>query len=457
MSVTTYDLVVTGGTLLLPGGPIEADLAVHRGRIAAVGSGFRGTETVAADHLLVLPGLVDPHVHPIHADTYRSASAAAIYGGVTTTMHHLYVPPDQDPVAFFEVSVPEAEAVSLTDFAFHVRLNDLRRTRHAIPELVRRGSSTFKLFLAYGGRGIMVQDDEVLLAMQAAVAAGGTLLFHAENGPLTELLEEQARERGLTSLLDYYASRPAEVEAEAVQRLLTMVGLSGCPSYFVHLTCRASVRLVAAAKLEGSPVYAETCPHYLLLTAAEAAGLGARAKMAPPLREEADREALWRALAAGLIDTVGSDHSAFSPEEKEGLASIFEAGYGVPGIATMFPLLYDRGVRRNRVTLARLVDATAARPAEILGLAGRKGCLAVGADADFVLFDPEEAFTIDDTSERGNAYYSLYAGWSGKGAVRSVYLRGEPRLVDGELREAPPMGRFVRRGSAATAFDPRSG
>ena len=453
--MTIYDLVVTGGTLILPGGPVRADLAVHDGRVAALGSGFRGAETVRADHLLVLPGLVDPHVHPVHAESYRSASEAAIHGGVTTTLHHLYVPPDQDPVAFFEAAVPEAEALSLTDFAFHVRLNDLHRTQHAIAELVRRGSPTFKLFLAYGARGIMVQDDEALLAMQAAVAAGGTLLFHAENGPLTELLEGQAREQGLTSLLDYYATRPAELEAEAVQRLLTMVGLSGCPSYFVHLTCRASVRLVADAKLEGLPIYAETCPHYLLLTAAEAAGLGPRAKMAPPLREEADREALWRALAAGLIDAVGSDHSAFSPEEKEGLASIFDAGYGVPGIATMFPLLYDRGVRRDRVTLARLVDATAARPAEILGLADRKGRLTVGTDADFVLFDPEEDFVIDDTSERGNAYYSLYSGWSGKGVVQSVYLRGEPRLVEGELLDAPQKGRFVRRGPAGTATDPR--
>ena len=178
--------------------------------------------------------------------------------------------------------------------------------------------------------------------------------------------------------------------------------------------------------------------------------------MAPPLREEADREALWWALAAGLIDAVGSDHSAFSPEEKEGLASVFDAGYGVPGIATMFPLLYDRGVRRDRVTLARLVDATAARPAEILGLADRKGRLTVGTDADFVLFDPEEDFVINDTSERGNAYYSLYSGWSGKGVVRSVYLRGEPRLVEGELRDAPQKGRFVRRGPADTAIDPRS-
>ncbi|UCH24774.1 MAG: dihydroorotase family protein [Trueperaceae bacterium] len=441
----SYDLVINGGTLVLPNGLVEADLGIESGRIAALGEGLRGTQTVDTKNLLVLPGLVDPHVHPIHAETYRSVSEAAIHGGITTTLHHLYTPPDRDPVRFFEQAIPEAEADSYTDFAFHVRLNDLARTQPAIAELTGRGSPTFKLFLAYGGRGIMVTDDEILLAMQAAVGCGGTLLFHAENGPLTELLEVQARDRGSDSLLDYYASRPAEVEIEAVARLLSMVKLTRCPTYFVHLTCRESVRLVAAAKLEGLPVYAETCPHYLLLSAVEAAGLGGRAKMAPPLREDADRQGLWYALAAGFIDAIGSDHSAFVPAEKEGLDSIFEVGFGVPGIATMFPLLFDRGVRQAKVTLARLVDAMATRPAQILGLSGRKGCLAVGYDADFFLFDPEKPFVIDDASERGNAYYSLYAGRRGKGSIESVYCRGVPALLAGELQADAAKGRFVRR------------
>lgn len=439
-----YDSVVSGGTLVLPQGTIRADLAIRDGRIAALGSGFEAANRIAADGLLVLPGLVDPHVHPIHAETYGSVSEAAIRGGVTTLGHHLYTPPEDDPVAFFEGAVAEAAAATRTDFVFHVRLNDLRRTQPAIGRLVELGSPTFKLFLAYGSRGVMVRDDEAVLAMQAAASAGGTLLFHAENGHVADLLEAQARDRGERELQEYYAARPRWVEADAVERLVALVRLTRCSTYLVHLTCRESMRAVQAAKFDGLPITAETCPHYLLLTAADAAAMGARAKMSPPLRDAADRDVLWQALDKGLLDTIGSDHSAFAPDEKE-FADVFEAGYGVPGIATMLPLLYDRGVRRGRTDVATLIAAMATAPARALGMTGRKGCLSIGADADVVLFDPEAPFRIDAASEGPSAYYSLYDGWQGRGVVRSVYQRGRPLLVEGELVARPGQGRWVRR------------
>ena len=450
----THDLVVTGGRLVASDGVVEADLGVRGGRIASIGRDLVGATRLDARGALVLPGLVDPHVHPIHAETYASASEAAVHGGVTTVLHHLYTPPAGDPVPFVEASVAEAERESWVDFAFHVRLNDLRRTAASVPELVRQGHTSFKVFMAYGGRGIMVGDDELLLAMGAIGAARGTLLVHAENGHMVDALEARYRASRGPRLAAYYASRPSWVEGEAVGRVAQLLRVHRCATYLVHLTCRESLEAVARAKAAGQPVIAETCPHYLLLTADEVAELGARAKMAPPLRAPADRDALWAALASGSIDTVGSDHSAFARAEKDDVPDLFDAGFGVPGIATMFPLLFDRGVRTGKVSLERLVDAMATRPARSLGLAGRKGSLAVGHDADFVVFDPERPFEVDAGSEHGHAYYSLYEGWRGRGAVRSVYQRGRPLLVDGVFVAEAGGGRHLRRTPTAPGRAP---
>jgi len=446
----TYETVVRGGTLVLPEGPVEADLAIAEGRIVALGRGLTGEHAIDARGLLVLPGLIDPHVHPIHAETYHSVSRAGLRGGVTTLGHHLYTPPDGDPVAAFEQARLEAEASSHADFVFHVRLNDLTRTAAAIAKLVERGSTSFKLFLAYGSRGVQVRDDELLLAMQAAERAGALLLFHAENGHVADLLEAQARARGEDRLAAYYRARPRWVEAEAVERITRLLRIAPARSYLVHLTCRESLAAVRVAKDAALPVVGETCPHYLLLTADEAGPLGARAKMSPPLRNDSDRDALWRALDEGLLALVGSDHSAFAKEEKEASEDVFEAGYGVPGIATMLPLLYDRGVRTGRMRISRLVDVLAGAAARIVGLDDRKGALTVGRDADFVLFDPEADFEIDAAAEGGAAYYSLYEGWRGKGVVKATYLRGALAFSDGEVLARPGDGAWLARSPSAT-------
>jgi dihydropyrimidinase len=446
-----HDLVVTGGRLVLADGIVEADLGVRGGRIATIGAGLEGVDRVSAGGLLVIPGLVDPHVHPIHAESYASVSEAAIHGGVTTVLHHLYTPPTGDPVSHTMRSIDEAEAESLLDFAFHVastispaRPRRSRRSR-------ARGCTSFKLFMAYGGRGIMVGDAELLLAMAAAAAAGATLLVHAENGHLSRPLEARPAPPARTpcprtTRRGHAGSRSRPSSGCSIWSGRTVPDVPGAP----HL--RGVARGRGGAKLDGPAHLAETCPHYLLLTAETAAGLGARAKMAPPLRDQADQDALWRALDRGLIDTVGSDHSAFAFDEKDGVADVFDAGFGVPGIATMLPLLFDRGVRRGRISLERLVETMSAAPARALGLAGRKGSLDVGHDADFVLFDPD-ARSRSMPHRSTAAYYSLYEGWEGRGVVRHVYGRGEPLLLDGAVAAMPGRGRHLARGRAARLPD----
>lgn len=441
----TYETVVQGGTLVLADGPVQTDLGLRDGRIAAIGQGLRGQTTIDAQGLLVFPGLIDPHVHPIHAETYASVSRASLMGGVTTLAHHLYTPPDGDPVEAFASARDDANAASYADFVFHVRLNDLHRTAASIDTLVGMGSTSFKLFLAYGSRGVQLRDDELVLAMQAAQRSGGMLLYHAENGHVADLLEAQSQERGERDLASYYRARPRWVEAEAVERITRLLRIAPARSYFVHLTCAESLAAIRAARDAKLPVIGETCPHYLLLTAEEAAPLGSRAKMSPPLRNDADRDALWRALDEGLLSLVGSDHSAFDEKEKEPSDDVFEAGYGVPGIATMLPLLYDRGVRTGRTSVTRLADILSGAAARTLGLSDRKGSLAIGRDADFVLFDPEAEFEIGAASEGGAAYYSLYEGWRGRGVVRATYLRGDVAFADGEVVGQPGDGRWLPR------------
>ena len=446
-----FEQVVSGGTLVLPSGLIEADIGIRAGRIVAIGQHLQGKTTIRADRLLVLPGLIDPHVHPIHAENYQTVSSAAIHGGVTTLLHHLYTPPDADPLEYFNHAVTLAEKESLSDFGFHIRLNDLQRTQHSIATLVQQGNPSFKLFMAYGSRGIMVRDDEILLAFQAAQKAGGILLFHAENGDAADLLEAQMQARGQLTLIDYYNSRPKWLELEAVERLIKLLRVQPCPTYLVHLTCQESIAAVSQAKLSGLPVYAETCPHYLLLTAEEAAHLGAQAKMSPPLRTAVDRSGLWTALDKGFINTIGSDHSAFDPTEKEVGENVFAAGFGVPGIATMLPLLYDYGVRGGKTSLEQLIAAMSVNPAKIFGLSGKKGQLAVGYDADFILFDPEAGFVIDATSEGGQAYYSLHEGYRGKGQVQATYQRGQALMLEGEILAKPGRGHFQKRDLTPSA------
>jgi dihydropyrimidinase len=269
-------------------------------------------------------------------------------------------------------------------------------------------------------------------------------MVHAENGSIIDLFEERFRQEGRTRPEDYPATRPPAQEAEAVNRVATLARLTGATLYVVHISCAEALAALSQARSRGQLIYAETCPHYLTLTADEAMPrFGSRAKIAPPLRASGDVEELWRAIADGRVDVVGSDHSAFDEHEKIAPSgSIFDVGFGAPGIEHMLPLLHEEGVERMRITLERLTDVLAAAPARIFGLA-RKGRLVPGADADLVIFDPAASRTISDADLHGRAYYSLYAGRTLHGGPRTVVQRGA-RVVDaGRLVARPGRGHFV--------------
>lgn len=449
-----FDLVVVGGTIVTSTGRFAADVGIRGGRVAVLGRDLAdlGDDLVDASGCFVLPGVVDAHVHPVHAETIGSASVAAAFGGVTTLLHHIYVDADQGLEESLQAAIEEGEATSLLDFGLHVRLTEVPRRLPELPAAVALGVRSFKLFTAYRKRGVMTEDDDLLRAMTAIAALGGLTLTHAENGAIIDVLEERFQAQGRVQAEAYPLTRPPAAEAEAVNRVAALARVAGAPLYVVHISCVEALEALMAARARRQEVYAETCPHYLTLTADEAMPrFGAKAKIAPPLRSSADVAEMWRAVADGRVDVVGSDHSAFAEEEKiSPRDNIFDVGFGAPGIESMLPVLHERGVNGGRLALERLVAVLAEAPAQIFGLP-EKGRLVPGADADIVVFDPTATRTLSDDDLHGAAYYSLYSGITVHGLPRTVLQRGS-RIVDGgRLTGQVGAGRFVpaRRGDDA--------
>jgi dihydropyrimidinase len=419
-----------GGTIISSMGSWEGDVGIAGGRIVAIGRDLSvsGADVIDASGCLVLPGVVDAHVHPIHAETMETISEAAIYGGVTTLLHHIYVDPGRGLIETLEAAREEGEATSLVDFGLHARLAHVRDRLAELPEAISMGVGSFKLFTAYRSRGVMSEDSELFLAMERIGALGGLAMTHAENGAIIDEVEARFRADGRVRAEDYPDTRPVAAEAEAVNRVAAIARITRCPLYVVHISSAEALTALITARIRGQEVYAETCPHYLVWTAGEAMPrFGARAKIAPPLRSRSDVDELWRAVADGRIDVVASDHSAFAPEEKD-TEGILEAGFGAPGTETMLSIVYEEGVYAERIRLERLVAVLAEAPARIFGLR-TKGFIAPGKDADIVVFDPRTTSVLTDR-QHGRAYYSLYAGMTVHGRPRIVLRRGK-RVLDG--------------------------
>ena len=445
-SVTRFDLVVAGGTVVSSAGQFTADIGVRDGRIVALADELSttGADVIDAGGCYVLPGVIDPHVHPIHAETFASVSEAAAIGGVTTMLHFIYVDSDRGLVESLHEAREEGEATSLLDFGLHARLTEVPRRLPDLPAAVAMGVRSFKLFTAYRSRGIMVEDDDLFAAMQAIADVGGIAMTHAENGAIIDVLEAQFRAAGRTRAEDYPLTRPAIAEAEAVHRVAVLARVAGCPLYVVHVSCVEALEEVTRARRSGQELYAETCPQYLALDAEEAMPrFGMKAKIAPPLRTRADIDELWRAVADRRIDIIGSDHSAYGEADKTPASgSMLDAGFGAPWLETMLPLLHAEGVNRGRITLERRVEVLAEAPARIFGLPA-KGAVMPGKDADLVIFDPAMEKTISDSDLHGRAYYSLYAGTTMRGVPRTVLQRGAKIVEDGRLVGGSGQGRFV--------------
>ncbi len=448
------DLVIAHGTLVTAEATFCADLGIRGERIAAIGQGLAGREMVDASGMLVLPGAVDEHVHlqmPVgeftSSDDFYTGTVAAACGGATTVIDFAEPKTGQSLVDALAARRGEADGRVAIDYGLHMTLSRADdETLAQIPASIKAGAASFKLYMTY--EGLRLEDGDLLRALQALARERGRILVHAENHDAIAYLRAQALIEGRTGPENHPLTRPALMEAEAIHRLLALAQLTGAPVMVAHLSCSAGLEQVRAARARGQTVYVETCPQYLLLDEAEYHRpdfTSAKFVLSPPLRSETDREALWAGLAAGEIDTVATDHCPFhfQTEKTRGRTDFTLIPNGAPGIETRLTLLYTHGVRTGRLTPQRWVEVCCTAPARRFGLAPRKGTLAVGADADVVIFDPNRRMTLSTQALHQRVDYCLYEGWQLQGYPAMVLARGEILVRDNQFLGEPGRGRFV--------------
>jgi len=472
------DTVIRNGTLITPGGIFRADVGIAEERIAALGKELRGRMELDATGCYVLPGGIDPHVHlqmPVgnyaSSDDFTSGTVAAALGGTTTVIDFVEPEPGEPLLEALEKRRAEADGRVAVDYGLHMTiptwhaaLRQAQDTAHpevldTLPEVVAAGAPSFKLYLAY--EGLRLDDAQLYRVMKVITAAGGLPIVHCENGPICETLRAQAVAQGNTTPIYHALTRPPRQEAEAVSRAIDVAALAGSPLYIVHVSCAEAATRIAAARARGEPVYGETCPQYLALTADALDGPhGERFVCSPPLRNEADQSALWDALARGDLDVLATDHCPFTAADKSGQADFTTIPGGLPSIEARLSLAYHFGPRHWRspepcpepaegpvegITLERWVEICCTNPARIFGLR-RKGQIAPGFDADLVVFDPDRWVTIQaGRTLHERVDWSPYEGMAVQGWPRDVLSRGRVIVREGEFVGRVGWGRFVSR------------
>ena len=454
------DLIVTGGVIVSGHGRQEAALGVRDGKVACIGapdSMPAAVEVLEVPGKLVLPGVIDPHVHcraySNHIDSLADVARSAAHGGVTTMVVFATGEENETMLTTLGRIREEGEAGSVIDFSLHAWIFEDFEYLAEIPKAIDSGVTTFKVMMGYKkrGRGRCIPDEYFYAALDIVGHHRGMVLVHAENGPVIDYLENKAFDAGMDGADFQEYSRPPELEAESVAKSIRLADLAGCPLYIVHLTAELALDEARRGLAAGKNVVVETCPQYLTLTGEAVREMGAPAKVAPPLREEADIAALWKGIQEGWISLVGSDHAPYTVAQKND-PPFTESPFGAPGIETLLPVLYSEGVAQGRISLERLVQLTSENPARVLGCYPRKGALGVGSDADLVVVDPDGRSTVTAAGQHTNSDYTLFEGWELSGKLEHSFLRGKPLLRDGELVQEPGYGQFVPRGKPEVAL-----
>jgi dihydropyrimidinase len=452
-------LLIRGGEIVTPDTRYKAEIYVEDQTVTTIGTGLSvppGTEIIDATGKWIFPGFIDPHVHiylPFMAmfakDTHETASVAALIGGTTTFIEMCCPSRSEDALAGYHLWKEKAEGKSACDYAFHMTVSRFdQNTETQLREIVRDGTTSFKIFLSYKNF-FGVDDGEMYQTLTLAKKLGVIVAAHCENAELVGRLQQALLAEGKTGPEWHEPSRPESVEAEGTARFATFLENTGASGYIVHLSCLPALKAAVDAKARGVRLSIEVVLPHLLLekTFAERAGLaGMQYVMSPPLRHKRNQTALWDALAAGLIDSVGTDHCPFDNEQKLlGKNAFTQIPNGIPGIEERVSLMYTYGVNRGRLDLHRFVDVLSTRSAKLFGLFPRKGTIAVGSDADLVIFDPTYRGVISARSQHINSDYSGFEGFAVEGRPAVVTVRGKIQVRDGSFVGERGRGQLLRR------------
>ncbi|HLM54999.1 MAG TPA: dihydropyrimidinase [Pyrinomonadaceae bacterium] len=441
----------------------KADILIEGETVSTIGAKLdvEADRVIDAGGKLVIPGGIDPHTHmelPFGgtqaSDDFRTGTIAAAHGGTTSIIDFAVQYKGQALREGLDAWHAKAEGKAAIDYGFHLIVTDLEDER--VPELHRamdEGVTSFKLFMAYPG--VFLSDDATIFrAMSAAGERGGLVCMHAENGVVINEIIKRALAAGRTAPKYHALTRPTIAEAEGVHRAIRLAEMAESPVYIVHLSCADALHQVREARDRGLPAFAETCPQYLFLSIDDyGEGFeGAKYVMTPPLREKWNQEELWKGLKTDDLQVISTDHCPFCMKEQKELGrdDFSKIPNGAPGVEHRMSLIFNGGVVENRISLNRFVELTSTAAAKMFGLFPRKGTVAVGSDADIVIFDPEREHTISAATHHMNVDYSAYEGRRVRGTVETVLSRGRVVIEGGEFKGKAGDGRFLKRGTCVS-------
>ena len=484
MASTDYDLVIRGGTVATAADTVACDVGIRDGRVVALAEGLgAGAEEIDAAGKLVLPGGVDSHCHidqpssmgATTADDFRSGSISAACGGTTCIIPFAAQHRGQSLRAVVEDYHARARGKAVIDYAFHLIISDPTQQvlGQELPALIEDGYTSFKIYMTYDA--LKLDDRQILDVLATARREGAMVMVHAENHDVIAWLTERLIGAGRAAPQFHAVAHAAAAEREATHRAIALAEIVDLPILIVHVSARAAIEEIRAAKARGLRLYAETCPQYLFLTAADLdrdGFEGAKYVCSPPPRDAANQEFVWRGLEGGLFDVFSSDHAPYRYDDPQGKqmhgkgAPFNKIANGVPGLEIRMPMLFSAGVGSGRIGLNRFVDLCCTRPAKLYGLYPRKGSIAVGGDADIAIWDPERKVTISQDMLHDNLDYTPYEGRVVTGWPVVTLSRGTAVWRDGAVLGEPGRGEFLRcelpaaaqpSGRRVHGFAPESG
>ena len=464
-------IIIKNGRVITATDDYVADILIEGEKIIAIGNNLVETghalspdntqsnplspKIIDASGKLVFPGGIDPHVHldmpfmgTFSSDNYETGTRAALFGGTTMVIDFILQKQGNSLRSALEEWQGRSNNNCVSDYSFHMAVTDFNdNTKKEIQGLIEKeGITSFKTFMAYKG-ALMIDDRQMVGLMLEVKKHGGLINVHATNGDMIDFLVAKHKSESKFSPLYHYLSQPEVTEAEASGRFADMSNYTGCPGYIVHLTCEGALNTVRNATRRNQKVFVETCIQYLTLDASlYEREDGAKWVMSPPLREKKDQATLWAGINQGLVQVVATDHCPFKWEQKlMGKDDFSKIPNGHPAIENRMELLYSEGVNKGKITLNKYVEVACTNPAKIFGMFPKKGTIAVGSDADIVIFDPEEKHTLSAKTHHMNVDYSAYEGWEVTGKVKTVLLRGKVAIENNHCLIEKGFGKFIKR------------